>query len=59
MRILTALGPLVLWVLSPVVKFIEEEARKTVYLEQMARARKQWSSRFLGVSIPEAGVGRD
>ena len=57
MRILTALSPLALWVLSPVVKFIEEEARKTVYLEQMAKARKQWSNRSLGVSIP--GTGQD
>ena len=59
MRISTALGPLAFWVLSPVVKFIEEEASKTAYLEQMARARKRWSSRFLGVSISGTGTGQD
>ena len=59
MRILTALGTLVFWVLPPTVKFIEEEARKTAYLEQMAKARKQWSSRFLEVSIPGTGTGQN
>ncbi len=57
--VLIALVPLAFWVLPPMVTFIEEEARKTAYLEQMARARKQWSSRFLGDSIPGTGTGQD